>query len=204
MFTTLSTLLTVWLLCGASLAGAFEIQPRSQSKSGFPAPSGAPLTAEEYDNALFGLAALGLARGSTQTLPAGGQIDCRSNAIVPVAGSGGPVTLSSSPQLLPPTDLPVTKLCIVEGTSATNTVTVVDGNGVELHGSNVTLGLRTLLPLVYNGSQWVLLTSGGGAGRASRMAPKGISPSPAVAPPGRLRRTVSRWRAIQPATMWPG
>ena len=144
------------------VAAAFEIQPRSLTKSGFPAPSGAPLTAEEYDNALFGLSALGLARGTTQTLTAGGQIDCRGNAIIPVAGSGGPVTLSSNPQLLAPSDLPVTKLCILEGTSDTNTVTIVDGNGVELHGSAITLSLRTLLPLVYNGSQWVILTSGGG------------------------------------------
>ena len=61
----------------------------------------------------------------------------------------------------------------MEGTSDTNTVTVVDGNGVELHGSTMTLGLRTLLPLVYNGSQWVVLTSGGGGGAGVTDGPKG-------------------------------
>ena len=154
----------VGLLCWMQGAGAFEIQPRSLTKSGFPAPSGAPLTAEEYDNALFGLSALGLARGTTQTLTAGGQIDCRGNAIIPVAGSGGPVTLTSNPQLLTPTDLPATKACFVEGTSATNTLTLVHGNGLDLGGSNLTLGLRSLVLLVYNGAQWVSVLGAGGGG----------------------------------------
>ena len=157
----LALLLVLLCLSGPGRGWAFEIQPRSLTKSGFPAPSGAPLTAAEYDNALFGLASLGLARGTTQTLTAGGQIDCRSNAIIPVAGSGGPVTLSSNPQLLTPTDEPTTKLCILEGTSNTNTLTLVDGNGVHLAGSPLTLELRTLVPLVYNGSTWVLLGTGG-------------------------------------------
>ena len=154
------------LLCGGGAVWAFEIQPRSVTKSGFPAPSGAPLTAAEYDNALFALSSLGLARGSTQTLTAGGQIDCRSNAIIPVAGSGGPVTLTSNPQLLTPSDLPATKACFVEGTSNTNTVTLVHGNGLDLGGSNLTLGLRSLVLLVYNGSQWIIVLGAGGGGGA--------------------------------------
>ena len=143
--------------------GAFPIQPRSTTKSGFPAPSGAALTAEEYDEALFGLASLGVARSSTQTLSTGSQIDCRSNAMVPVVSSSGAVTLTSNPQILTPTDLPTTKLCLIEGTSDTNTVTLVDGNGLDLGGSPITLVDNMLVLLAFNGSQW-LLVSGGGAG----------------------------------------
>ena len=160
----LALVLVLVCLGGRGHLLAFEIQPRSLTKSGFPAPSGAPLTAEEYDNALFALAAVGLARSTTQTLTASGQIDCRNNAIVPVAGSGGPVTLTSNPQLLAPTDLPTTKACFLEGTSDTNTLTIIDGNGLDLGGSNITLGLRSLVLLVYNGSQWLLVLGGGGGG----------------------------------------
>ena len=90
------------LLLATSLGLAHEIQPRATSKTGFPAPSGSALTAAEYDSALFGLAALMTSRAGTQTLTAGSQINCRNEAIVPVVGSGGPVTLSSNPQILTP------------------------------------------------------------------------------------------------------
>lgn len=159
-------------LCGLpGWSHAFDLLPHSTSKSGYPTPKGAPWSAAEMDSNFFAAVAGALSRGSTQTLAAGTQIDCQSDAIIPVVGSGGPVTLTGNPQILAPVDLPAPKLCILEGTSATNTVTISDGNGVELrYTSSVTLGLEDTLWLVYNGSKWVS-QGGKGVGHGTAFPP---------------------------------
>jgi hypothetical protein len=91
-------------------------------------------------------------RSSTQSLTASAQINCSANAIVPVVGSGGPVTLTSNPQIATPTQ---TKICFIEGTSNSNTVTIQNGNGVLLAGGNVSLGAQDSLLVYYNGSLWI-------------------------------------------------
>ncbi len=89
--------------------------------------------------------------GSTQSLLAAGQI-VPSEGNVAVAGNGGPVTLTSDPQITAGSD---GQLLIVSGTDDTNTLTIVNGNGVHVH-EPATLTDHDHLTLVYHtaDAQW--------------------------------------------------
>lgn len=74
-------------------------------------------------------------QASTQTLAAGGQIDCSLGSIIPVAGSGGAVALTSNPQVLAGTKNG--QPCRLVGTHVTNTLQIEDGNGLNLRAPRI-------------------------------------------------------------------
>lgn len=70
---------------------------------------------------------------------------------------GGAVTLTSNPSIA---DGINGQQLILRGSSATDTITITDGNGVQLNG-NVTLGLNDTITLYYDGlitNDWIELT----------------------------------------------
>lgn len=69
-----------------------------------------------------------------------------------IAGSGGAVTVTATPQIAAGTN-PGQVLTLI-GRSATNTVTLSDGNGLSLNGAWVG-GLDSVLTLVFDGTNWV-------------------------------------------------
>lgn len=90
------------------------------------------------NGALTTLLGLNITPSTTQTLIASDAI-LSSRSFRNVAGSGGAVTLTSNPQIA--TGAAGT-IIIVRGTSDTNTLTIIDGNGVKLNGNvNCTLGV---------------------------------------------------------------
>jgi hypothetical protein len=115
---------------------------------------------------------------ATQTLTAAQQITGCSNdratiRMVYVQGSGGPVTLTSNPQLPAGSD---GQVCVLWGASASATLTVADGNGIELDGlSTYTVSTTQSLTLAYSTgtSRWRQIGSsqaaapGGGGGSGS-------------------------------------
>ena len=156
----------------APLGHSHPIQLFNLSKPGFNSNLGTPFTdINTLDNQLLGLAAGAMSERATQLLLASQQINCNDEGIVPVGGNGSAITLTSNPQILLPSDLPTTKQCIVVGTSDTNTLTLADGNGLDLDDrASVTLGLRESATFVFDGtSVWYLIalseaTAGGGGG----------------------------------------
>ena len=95
-------------------------------------------------------------RTATQTLNPGTQIDCAvaaTDAVVPVVGNAGPVILTSSPQIRT-NNVAAGRPCVVQGTSATSTVTLHNGDGLTLQASR-RLGLGDQLFLVYDGATWI-------------------------------------------------
>lgn len=98
---------------------------------------------------------------STQTLSAGSQIDCLSGRVgghslsySPVVGSGGPVDLTSNPQIKT-TGQVSGDMCYIIGTNDTNTVKLDNGNGMVIDQSLI-LGNNDVYSFVYNGTNWVL------------------------------------------------
>lgn len=91
-----------------------------------------------------------LSKSTTQSLAAGDSLTVTDD-IMYVAGSGGAVTLTSNPQIVAASN-PI-RVTIV-GTSNTNTLTFVDGNGLQLeNGQNMTLGLGDILELLWDSNQ---------------------------------------------------
>jgi len=87
---------------------------------------------------------------ATQTLSATDTL-FSGNSVIYVQGSGGPVTLTSNPQIAQPTDPTICMYLAIIGTSDTNTLTFVNGNGVVLHsGSSITLGQSDILVLIWD------------------------------------------------------
>jgi hypothetical protein len=72
-----------------------------------------------------------------------------------IAGNGGAVTVTANPQIGAGSS--VGQLLWVIGTSATNTVTLADGNGLSLNGAWVG-GNNSALELVWNGAVWTELS----------------------------------------------
>lgn len=72
---------------------------------------------------------------------------------VPVSGNGGAVILTSNPQIAVERDGKIKRLI---GTNDTNTLTVVDGNGLALEGGlPFTLGLNDIIEFVFYNSLWI-------------------------------------------------
>jgi len=72
---------------------------------------------------------------------------------IPVSGNGGAVTLTSNPQIAAGTNGERKRLI---GTNDTNTLTVVDGNGLALAGSaSCTLGENDIIEFIYYNSLWI-------------------------------------------------
>ena len=122
--------------------------------------AGAPVNGQilVFDSSIPGkVKALDLVdRVATQTLTAAGQVDCGTEGgrlrIVPVAGSGGAVDLTSNPQVLT-AGVPAGKMCLLEGTSDTNTLKLDNGTGLVLQAS-YTLKDNQILTLVFDGTAW--------------------------------------------------
>jgi hypothetical protein len=91
---------------------------------------------------------------STRNLQAANNLKA-GRGVMKVAGQGGAVTLTSNPQITGGTDgMKVTLL----GTHDTNTLTFVDGNGLQLAGgANFTMGQGDVLELLYDAPRnvWV-------------------------------------------------
>jgi hypothetical protein len=69
-----------------------------------------------------------------------------------ITGSGGPVTVTASPQIAAATN--VGQRLELIGRSGTNTVTLADGTGLSLNGAFVA-GADSVLSLVWDGTNWV-------------------------------------------------
>jgi hypothetical protein len=69
-----------------------------------------------------------------------------------IAGNAAPVTVTATPQITAGTL--VGQQIILFGESATNTVTLADGNGLSLNGTWVG-GLQSALTMVWDGTVWV-------------------------------------------------
>lgn len=74
------------------------------------------------------------------------------NTVMRIQGDGGAVTVTANPQIAAGVD---GEFLIVEGKSDTNTITLVDGNGIHVHGS-VTLFDEDYVIFVYDegGALW--------------------------------------------------
>jgi hypothetical protein len=66
---------------------------------------------------------------------------------IEIAGNGGPVTMTANPQIAAGAD---GDIMIVHGTSDSNTVTLVQGNGLHLHGGNATLTNKDRMMFEYH------------------------------------------------------
>lgn len=94
-------------------------------------------------------------RGSPDAITAGGGVSFSGSSysnISFIAGSGGAVTVTANPQISAASA--VGQKLVLISRSATNTVTLADGNGLSLNGSWVG-GLDSVLSLVWDGSAWV-------------------------------------------------
>lgn len=89
---------------------------------------------------------------SAQELLAGDTITVNATHLR-IKGSGGAVTLSSNPQIATGND---GQVIIIEGTDDTNTVTIVNGNGVQLHGGKFLMFRHDYIALAYSSAnnQW--------------------------------------------------
>ena len=116
---------------------------------------GQPVNASVTNSAIFA-ATLTQIQGTTGSpvLIATSGISILSNVVRQIqyiAGNGGPVTVTSNPQIQAGT-INGQELELV-GTDSTNTVTLSDGNGLKLNG-NITVGQYTSIKLVWDGSIW--------------------------------------------------
>lgn len=95
-----------------------------------------------------------------QLTPSATQILASTNTITSdtsysvVVSTGGAVTLSSNPQIAAGTY--AGQILKIRGTSDTNTITLIDGNGVDLDFATTTftMGLNDNISLMWNGSVW--------------------------------------------------
>jgi len=87
-----------------------------------------------------------------QSVTAGGGITSGEHHLR-VQGSGGAVTITANPQISAGFD---GEEIIIEGGDDTNTVTIVNGNGVHLHGGSAILSDHDYVKLVYSSddAQW--------------------------------------------------
>lgn len=77
---------------------------------------------------------------------------------IKVAGNGAAVTLDTNPAIEDGTE---GKIIYIQGTSDTNTVTIINGVNTKLiNGVSFTLGEDDTISLMYNGSVWVEQTRG--------------------------------------------
>jgi hypothetical protein len=111
------------------------------------------------DDAIAGVGSsapsIGGSTGSPQAVTAGAGINIISitwTNVAFVAGSGGPVDITASPQVAAGTSVGQ-KLTVI-GTSDTNTLKLDDGTGLSLNGSMV-LGNHSVIDLIWDGSVWV-------------------------------------------------
>jgi hypothetical protein len=77
------------------------------------------------------------------------------SSIIRIAGNGGPINMSSSPQIA---DGVNGQIIIIKGTNDTNTVTLDDGTGLALTNAlSVTLGNKDTIVLMYDSidDQWI-------------------------------------------------
>ena len=77
------------------------------------------------------------------------------NSIIRISGNGGPINLTSNPQIADGTH---GQIIIIKGSSDTNTVTFDDGAGLALTNAiSVTLGNRDTLVLMYDATDdmWI-------------------------------------------------
>lgn len=160
----LAGMILIWVLAAPS-GYAAEVTLRNATKTGVNTKA-ATLTIAEVDNNFIAVLEGQITRDATQTLTAGTSINCEDDTLVPIAGSGGPVDLTSNPQIADPTKS--NKICVLEGTSDTNTVTLDNGTGLVLPAS-VTLGAGDLMVFFYNGTDWIGL-----AGLAVSLAPDAV------------------------------
>jgi len=80
------------------------------------------------------------------------------NSIMRVQGSGGPVILTTNPQIIGGTDGQEIRII---GQSDVNTVKFVHGNGIQMQGGqNFTLGSGDVLTLIYDAGLGVYLDHG--------------------------------------------
>ena len=99
---------------------------------------------------------------TTQTLVATDAILASETNVIPVAGSGGAVTLTSTPTIA---NGDPWQVILIVGTDNTNTVTIQDNSAiasnVDLGGANVTLGNTDYLALIFNdlNTEWERLFS---------------------------------------------
>jgi hypothetical protein len=97
---------------------------------------------------------------SIQSITAGsGIIANRSN--VKIVGDSGAITITANPQINFTGDKQDGQLLILRGTDDTNTVTIVEGNGVILDsGLDFTLGQNDILELIFDTGEdaWIEIT----------------------------------------------
>lgn len=94
-------------------------------------------------------------RASPTAITAAGGISFSSsstNNVAFIQGSAGAVTVTANPQIV--VGSIVGQQLLLIGRSATNTVTLADGNGLSLNGG-IVLGLDSQLLLVWDGTNWV-------------------------------------------------
>lgn len=154
MLSAIAVLCTLLVLCGQVLplhALTLRTRVRPEHTTGG-SGTGGILQPFEVDDNFIELIVGRQDRSTTQTLTASTQINCNSAAMVPVVGSGGAVTLTVNPQIATPA---YPKLCVIQGTSDSNTVTLQNGNGLVLSGGSVALGANDLLLTFFTGSIWV-------------------------------------------------
>ena len=90
---------------------------------------------------------LALTPSNTINIAAGDSLAV-TNSIIRIAGNGGPINLTSTPQIADGTS---GQIIIIKGTSDTNTVTFDDGAGLALTNAiSVTLGNKDTLVLMYD------------------------------------------------------
>jgi hypothetical protein len=78
-----------------------------------------------------------------------------SGTIVVLTSSGAAITMTSNPQIA---NGSTGQILILEGTHDTNTVTLADGNGLNLTGA-ITLGAEDILTVMYNGTDWIQVSN---------------------------------------------
>lgn len=96
---------------------------------------------------------------STQSITAGTGI-VADRSYVRIVGNGGAVTISANPQISVTGTIQDGQILILKGTDNTNTVTVIEGNGVSLDsGLNFTIGDKDILQLIYDSTdgEWIEL-----------------------------------------------
>lgn len=114
-------------------------------------------TAIYIDSVPSGAPTVTSTRASPSSIVAGTGVAFTGNHIYNIwfiQGSGGAVTVSANPQIAAGTT--VGQQLILQGRSATNTVTLADGTGLSLNGS-VVLGLNNIIALLWDGTTWTEL-----------------------------------------------
>lgn len=92
---------------------------------------------------------------STQDVTAAGGI-VFTGSYVAVQGDGGAINITANPQI---SGGVLGKFLVVEGKSDTNTLTLDDGDGLQLSGGmSFTMGAGDSILFVYNGTVWIELS----------------------------------------------